>query len=110
MVGPCALRWLRFAYELVIETTPTSIRNMPGKFAGSGLEPHLSNKYRISNYSIRFDGFTESYNMGRNGAIPNTPTGECYGNASSKAFAKINRLGGNPLGYAGVTGSAANSL
>ncbi len=34
----------------------------------------------------------------------------CYGDAGSEAFAKINRLGGNPLGYAGVTGSAANSL
>lgn len=34
----------------------------------------------------------------------------CYGDAGSDAFAKINRLGGNPLGYAGVTGSAANSV
>ncbi len=34
----------------------------------------------------------------------------CYGDAGSEAFAKINRLGGNPLGYAGVTGSAANSV
>ncbi|MDI1352962.1 MAG: hypothetical protein PSV35_09420 [bacterium] len=34
----------------------------------------------------------------------------CYGNAASQAFAKINRLGGNPLGYAGVTGNAANSV
>ncbi len=37
-------------------------------------------------------------------------TGGCYGDAGSQAFAKINRLGGNPLGYAGTTGSAANSL
>ena len=37
-------------------------------------------------------------------------TNGCYGDAGSEAFAKINRLGGNPLGYAGVTGSAANSL
>ena len=34
----------------------------------------------------------------------------CYGDAGSEAFAKINRLGGNPMGYAGVTGSAANSV
>jgi len=34
----------------------------------------------------------------------------CYGDAGSVAFAKINRLGGNPLGYAGVTGSAANTV
>lgn len=37
-------------------------------------------------------------------------TNGCYGDAGSQVFAKINRLGGNPLGYAGVTGSAANSL
>ena len=37
-------------------------------------------------------------------------TNGCYGDAGSQAFAKINRLGGNPLGYAGVTGSAANSV
>jgi hypothetical protein len=34
----------------------------------------------------------------------------CYGDAGSEAFAKINKLGGNPMGYAGVTGSAANSV
>jgi len=34
----------------------------------------------------------------------------CYGDAGSQAFAKINLLGGNPLGYAGVTGSAVNSV
>ncbi len=34
----------------------------------------------------------------------------CYGDAGSEAFAKINRLGGNPLGYAGVTGSATSSV
>ena len=34
----------------------------------------------------------------------------CYGDAGSEAFAKINRLGGNPMGYAGVTGSSANSV
>lgn len=39
----------------------------------------------------------------------NSPNG-CYGDAGSQAFAKINRLGSNPLGYAGVTGSAANSV
>ncbi len=37
-------------------------------------------------------------------------TNGCYGDAGSQAFAKINRLGGNPLGYAGVTGSAVNSV
>jgi len=44
----------------------------------------------------------------QNGNI-NSTTG-CYGDAGSDTFAKINRLGGNPLGYAGVTGSAANSV
>ncbi len=39
----------------------------------------------------------------------NTTNG-CNGDAGSQAFAKINRLGGNPLGYAGITGSAANSV
>jgi hypothetical protein len=37
-------------------------------------------------------------------------SGGCYGDAGSEAFAKINRLGGNPMGYAGVTGSSANSV
>ena len=40
---------------------------------------------------------------------PNSTEG-CYGNAGSQAFAKINRLSGNPLGYAGAKGSAPHSL
>ena len=37
-------------------------------------------------------------------------TGGCYGDAGSAAFAKINRLAGHMLDYAGVTRSAANSV
>ena len=37
-------------------------------------------------------------------------SGGCCGDAGSEAFAKINRLGRNPMGYAGVTGSSSNSV